>query len=141
MVLFKDPPAKEECPICFLPMPTKLIDCMSLLDVTILSIPIFNFAAANMELAEESTKAHYSCCGKDICRVCMHSLCMSRNMGNCLFCNATTSKTLVEKVAELTRQVEVNDPSTICMLANSYRLGINGFQHPAGLVTGNQALC
>ena len=28
--LFKDPPAKEDCPICFLPMPFKLISCVSL---------------------------------------------------------------------------------------------------------------
>ena len=28
--LFKDPPPKEECPICFLPMPISLICCMSL---------------------------------------------------------------------------------------------------------------
>ena len=26
--LFKDPPAKEDCPICFLPMPEKLLSCM-----------------------------------------------------------------------------------------------------------------
>ena len=29
-VLFKDPPPKEECPICFLPMPSKIICCVSL---------------------------------------------------------------------------------------------------------------
>ena len=29
-VLFKDPPAKEDCPICFLPMPENLINCVSL---------------------------------------------------------------------------------------------------------------
>ena len=27
--LFKDPPAKEDCPICFLPMPLKLICCIT----------------------------------------------------------------------------------------------------------------
>ena len=30
--LFKDPPAKEDCPICFLPMPVNLISCASLID-------------------------------------------------------------------------------------------------------------
>ena len=35
--LFKDPPAKEDCPICFLPMPKKLICCISLPDATITS--------------------------------------------------------------------------------------------------------
>jgi hypothetical protein len=38
--LFKDPPAKEDCPICFLPMPMRLISCMSLSDATISSVPI-----------------------------------------------------------------------------------------------------
>jgi len=37
--LFKDPPPKEECEICFLPMPTKLITCMSLPPATISSVP------------------------------------------------------------------------------------------------------
>jgi hypothetical protein len=30
--LFKDPPSKEDCPICFLPMPTLLISCVTRLD-------------------------------------------------------------------------------------------------------------
>jgi hypothetical protein len=34
-VLFKDPPAKEDCPICFLPMPVRLLSCISLPDATI----------------------------------------------------------------------------------------------------------
>jgi hypothetical protein len=46
--LFKDPPAKEDCPICFLPMPNKLISCVSLPPATILSVPIYDFAQANV---------------------------------------------------------------------------------------------
>jgi len=42
--LFKDPSAKEECPICFLPMPVKLILCMTLPPATITSVPIHDFA-------------------------------------------------------------------------------------------------
>jgi tRNA U34 5-methylaminomethyl-2-thiouridine-forming methyltransferase MnmC len=44
VALFKDPPAKEDCPICFLPMPTTLICCVSLP-----SVPNTDFAAANEE--------------------------------------------------------------------------------------------
>jgi hypothetical protein len=40
--LFKDPPAKEDCPICFLPMPAQLICCFSLPSATILSVPIYD---------------------------------------------------------------------------------------------------
>jgi hypothetical protein len=37
--LFKDPPPKEECLICFLPMPIELICCVSLPPATISSVP------------------------------------------------------------------------------------------------------
>ena len=75
--LLKDPPPKEDCPICFLPMPMRLICCMSLPPVTTLSVPIHNFVNANdnvlVELAEMSTEAYYPCCGKSICEGCKHS--------------------------------------------------------------------
>ena len=48
--LFKDPPAKEECPICFLPMSTKLISCISHFYPQLSSVPIKDFAIANFEL-------------------------------------------------------------------------------------------
>ena len=48
--LFKDPPAKEDCPICFLPMPNELICCMSLPPASIYSVPISDYAEANEEL-------------------------------------------------------------------------------------------
>jgi hypothetical protein len=47
--LFKDPPAKEDCPICFLPMPTNLICYASVPPATISSVPINDFADANEE--------------------------------------------------------------------------------------------
>jgi hypothetical protein len=62
--LFKDPPPKEECPICFLPMPEKMICCMSLPPATVTSVPINDFAMANMELADIITETYFSCCGK-----------------------------------------------------------------------------
>ena len=49
--LFKDPPAKEDCPICFLPLPTRLICCISLPPATRISVPIYDLANANEELA------------------------------------------------------------------------------------------
>ena len=48
--LFKDPPPKEDCPICFLPMPIKLLSCMTLPPATVSSVPIYDFAMANEEL-------------------------------------------------------------------------------------------
>ena len=39
--LFKDPLAKEDCPICFIPMPYKLISCITLPPATIMSVPVY----------------------------------------------------------------------------------------------------
>ena len=71
--LFKDPPPKEECEICFLPMPTKLITCMSLPPATILSVPIYDFAIDNAGLADKDIQFYYPCCGKNICKGCWYS--------------------------------------------------------------------
>ena len=56
--LFKDPPAKEDCPICFLPMPGSIASCTSLPPATILSVPIFDFAEANIVLAMMLREEH-----------------------------------------------------------------------------------
>ena len=63
-VLFKDPPAKEDCPICFLPMPLKLICCVSLPPATILSVPIDDYATANEEMAKWETKTYIHVVGR-----------------------------------------------------------------------------
>jgi hypothetical protein len=64
--LFKDPPPKEDCPICFLPMPYKLICCISLPSATLSSVPINDFAIANEELSKIDMEIYFSCCGKSI---------------------------------------------------------------------------
>jgi hypothetical protein len=125
--LFKDPPPKEDCPICFLPlpMPTKLIFCVSLPPATISSVPINDFAIAHVELAGEETEIYYTCCGKTICRGCIYSICKSRN-DKCPFCNSDqNSKTRDEQVKEIMKRAAASDPLSLCMLAN-YRL--NGEQ-------------
>jgi hypothetical protein len=86
--LFKDSPEKEDCPICFLPMPKQIICCISLPPATISSVPIYDFAIANEELAGEVMETHIPCCGKFICIGCIHSFCQSRNTEKCPFCNA-----------------------------------------------------
>jgi len=83
--LFKDPLAKEDCPICFLPMPVKLICCVSLPPATISSVPIYDFAEANEELANMGTETYYSCCGKSMCLGCVHSFHKSGNDEKCPF--------------------------------------------------------
>jgi hypothetical protein len=102
--LFKDPPAKVDCPICFLPMPKKILSCMSLPPATILSVPIYDFAIAREELANEETEAYFVCCGKSICRGCIHSFRKSGNIGKCPFCNADRASKVEEEQVEEIKQ-------------------------------------
>ena len=60
--LFKDPPAKEDCPICFLPMPNKLINCFSFPPATISSVLINNVANTHQGLADLTMAIYYSFC-------------------------------------------------------------------------------
>ena len=126
--LFKDPPSTEDCPICFLPMPRRLICCVSLLPATVSSVPIYDFAIANEDLAAKETAHYYPCCGKCICGGCIHSFRESGNIGKCPFCNADRNKTGEERVQEIMKRAEANDPTSMCMLANSSHHGLNGLQ-------------
>ena len=126
--LFKDPPAKEDCSICFLPMPILLISCATLPPVTISSIPIYVFAKANEMLAKEDTEEYYPCCGKTICRGCLYSNIKSGNY-KCPFCNAERiGRTDRELVADMRKRVAANDAASICMLAGYYYQGLYGLQ-------------
>jgi len=126
--MFKDPPAKEDCPICFLPMPVKLIACMTLPPATITSIPINDYAEANVELANKDTETYYSCCGKSFCGGCSHSISKSGNNGTCVFCKGVNNRTEEEKIEELMKRVEVNDAGAMYVLGNNYHHGGLGLQ-------------
>ena len=128
-VLFKDPPPKEDCPICFLPMPFKLICCWSLPPATISSVPIYDFAMANEELANSGTDSYYSCCGKSICGGCEYSFHKSGMIGTCAFCKSDhVNKTDGERVDERLKRVEVNDAGAMCVLGTDYYHGQLGLQ-------------
>ena len=127
--LFKDPPPKEDCPICFLPMPITIISCASLPPATITSVPIYDYAEANEELAIMGTAEYYPCCGKSICGGCMHSFRESGKNGKCPFCNSDRGgKTDRELVAEMLKRVAANDAGAIYMLAGYYYQGRLGLQ-------------
>jgi len=127
--LFKDPPAKEDCPICFLPMPRKLINCVSLPPATITSVPIYDFSKANEGFADNVTEDYYPCCGKSICHGCLYSNIKSGNEDKCPFCNSEREgKTDEDVVEDLMKRAEANDPTTICLLAHYYYKGKGGLQ-------------
>jgi TPR repeat protein len=118
--LFRDPPAMEDCPICFLPMPTDLIFCISLPPATISSVPIRDFAEANKEFAHKGMEVYYPCCGKSICGGCNHSFDKSGNKEKCPFCNSHTAKTDEERAEQTMTLVAANDPRAMCVLAHCY---------------------
>ena len=127
--LFKDPPEKEDCPICFLPMPSLLIACMTLPPATLSSVPIYDFALANEESANIGTEIYYSCCGKSVCGGCMHSFMQSGNNGTCPFCKSDRiGKTEEERVKEFMKRVEVNYADAMCVLGSNYYHGKLGLQ-------------
>ena len=128
VALFKDPPAKEDCPICFLPMPSTILLCATLPPATISSVPIFDFAIANEELEDKHMEQYYPCCGKGVCRGCVHSFCESGNDDNCPFCNSEGGKTDEERVEQIMKRVAANDAASMKMLADSYYLGLRGVQ-------------
>ena len=128
--LFKDPPAKEDCPICFLPMPVRLLSCISLPPATISSVPINEYAIAHAELANNVETEHYfECCGKSICRGCVFSFATTGLLGQCPYCNADRKgKTDEEKVGEMMKRVEANDASSVCELGGYFNHGLGGLE-------------
>jgi TPR repeat protein len=101
--LFKQPPPKEDCPICFLPMP---------------------FAPLDMAI-------RYPCCGKIVCRGCIYSsYILSRNL-KCAFCNANIQKLYKNddiSMELLKKRVEADDVNSITRLGSAYALGSLGLQ-------------
>ena len=127
--LFKDPPDKEDCPICFLPMTKNLVHCVSLPPATISSVPIYDYAEANEALVGKAMEIYYPCCGKTICKGCVHSFHVTGNIGKCPFCNSYRGSSTDEEMnEEIMRRVEANDPNSIYMLSNSYYRGSGGLQ-------------
>jgi TPR repeat protein len=108
-------------------MPILLISCVSLPPATITSVPIKDFAIANVELENEESETYYECCGKSLCKGCIYSFCKLGN-DKCPFCNSERNKTDEEHGEEIMKRVEANDAASIYVLAGSYYQGLQGFQ-------------
>jgi TPR repeat protein len=125
--LFKDPPSKEDCPICFLPMSKELLSCVSLPPATISSIPIYDFAIANEGLANMDLDVYYPCCGKSVCGGCVYSICKSGNIGKCPFCNSNRGGTTDEEhIEKIMKRVAANDAGAIYALGTYFDHGERG---------------
>ena len=103
--LFKQPPPAEDCPICFIRMPTHYTGW-----------------------------GYNSCCGKAICSGCLYAP-IYDNQGNkvdidkqneCPFCRVVAPKSENEMIQRLNKRVEAEDPIAIFNLGNYYDKGMYG---------------
>ena len=95
--LFKDPPPKEDCEICFIPMPswTKAV--------------------------------YQSCCGKTLCSGCMKTAENEMKKGTmkscCPFCRVTLPKASNDGVKRIKKRMKLNDAHAFHMLGETYAYG------------------
>ena len=102
--LFKQPPLKEDCPICFLRLPSL-----------------------------STGPNYYSCCGKTVCSGCIHAP-VYDNLGNiigtgenkCPFCRTPTPTSDEEIIKRLQKRMETGDAHAMYNLGGCYDHGMYG---------------
>jgi len=103
--LFKDPPPKNDCPLCMLPMP---------------------FAA---DVCGVST-SYQGCCGKVLCCGCGFASALEINKGNmkewCSFCRVPIQCSEKEFIKRFKKRMKLNDADAFYHLGLEYRNGNKG---------------
>jgi len=89
--LFKQPPSKEECPICMLPMPY---------DISFITFK--------------------TCCGRSICNGCIYAMEMSEGKDLCAFCRMPKVKTDEEDIERIKKLMDKGNAMAFEALAFSY---------------------
>ena len=92
--LFKQPPLEEDCPICFMRMPTL-----------------------------NTGYAYNSCCGKVICCGCIYAGAMVGDDNLCPFCRTPAPYSDDENIKRIRKRVEVNDAQAMFELGCPYAEG------------------
>ena len=96
--LFKQPPLKEDCPICFIPLPW---------------------------LGKGSK--YKTCCGKDICSGCIHAVALrDKGVGLCPFCRTPIHTSHEEVIERVKKRVDVGDANAMYILGSCYSEGSFG---------------
>ena len=99
--LFKRPPQEEDCPICFLQLPSL-----------------------------ETGKRYMSCCGKIICSGCIHAGATTGDDLLCPFCRSPppilANNTYEEVIKRLNKRAEVGDAHAMFNLGSHYNEGRHG---------------
>ena len=102
--LFKQPPPRKDCPICFQQLPSLKTGCR-----------------------------YMTCCGKDICSGCAHAP-VYDNQGNkvdntkCPFCRTPGPTSDEESFEREKTRADANDPIALFNLGCNYRYGLHGYR-------------
>ena len=97
--LFKQPPPKDDCPICFLPMP----------------------------FACNEVAVFFNCCGNNVCDGCFHS-CVTSEIEKCPFCNAEEAYENEIIMERMKKRARANDANSMCELGCLYWNGKLGLR-------------
>ena len=97
--LFKQPPPREDCPICFQ------------------LLPILN-----------TGRGYYSCCGKTICSGCIHAVALRDDEEKCPFCRTPAPTTDEEIIERSMKRMDADDPDAIYGLGCVYSEGKLGLR-------------
>ena len=101
---FKQPPPRNECPICYQPLPLDNCDI-----------------------------SYQVCCGKILCMGCIYADATKNNSDNCPFCRAPDAHISDgEYIERLKKRVEADDSTAIYNLGSFYSRGGMGLQQDKG---------
>ena len=95
--LFRQPPPREDCPICFLRLPSL-----------------------------ETGRRYQSCCGKIICSGCIHGVNKVDKEQKCPFCRTPAPETDDEIIERVRKRIEVGDAQAMNSLGLNYAQGTYG---------------
>ena len=93
--LFIQPPPNEDCPICFLTLPTL-----------------------------ETGQTYQPCCGKILCSGCIHAVQIMDSDAKCPFCRVPSPESDEELIERIKKRVEMDDAHAIHNLGCYYAEGI-----------------
>ena len=95
--LFQQPPLGEDCPICFLTLPSFM-----------------------------TGSKYKTCCGKIICSGCIYAVIKMDDDAKCPFCRVPTPESCEETVERIMKRVKVDDAEAIRNLGCHYNEGERG---------------
>uniref|UniRef100_A0A7S2Q118 MYND-type domain-containing protein n=1 Tax=Skeletonema marinoi TaxID=267567 RepID=A0A7S2Q118_9STRA len=97
--LFKTPPPRPDCPICFIPLPIDITQCQ-----------------------------YQGCCSKHLCTGCIQAHWMISDELDCPFCRVVATEDDKEYVKRIEKRAATNDAEAIQFLAGLYTDGKKGLK-------------